>query len=321
MKRIITLLILAIVTTGGAYYLAVERNKDDVSQTHLLLGGLSEGGTKLTRIVIENTDGVLFSASLADEQWLTSHLDTVLTFPADVDALSEFVSSLTAARIVEPKTAKASQYPKLGVEPVTQPGAQSTLITLVSDTQQWRVLVGNMASSGIGSYVREPSQQRSYLIDKNVQLPLTFYEWLKPDVIDIGLNDLSRIMIDKDETFTIVKTPEGEWELNDNRLPLAYPGVLAHTLNDIVNFEYEKVAVLVTEPASSDHVRLIQLQNPAGESLNINLYHQNEQQDGYLLTLHGELASPEIKDWMFYLSDFQARGLLTLRSELLQQPE
>lgn len=320
MNRILVLCILALLTTGGAYYLAIERHSHSENQTHVLLGGLSESGKSLTKVVIENADGVLFSASLVEDKWLASHLDTVLTFPVDVVALSEFVGALTQAHIVEPKTAKASQYPKLGVEPVTQPGAQSTLITLVSDTQQWRILLGNLASSGLGSYVREPSQQRSYLINQSVQLPLTPFEWLQPDVIDTGLNDLDRITIDSDNAFTLSKSPEGEWELTNNSQPLAYPGVLAHTLNDIVNFEYEKVEVLVAEPDSKQKVRTIRLENTSGNSLEMTLYTRPEQESGYVMTLHGDLLPSALLDWEYYLSDFQARGLLTKRDELLQQP-
>lgn len=321
MNRILVLVILALLSTGGAYYLAIERHSQSDNQTRVLLGGLSESGKNLTKVVIENADGVLFSASRAEDKWLATHMDTVLSFPVDVSALSEFVSALTQAHIVEAKTAKASQYPKLGLEPVTQPGAQSTLITLVSDTQQWRILIGNLATSGLGSYVREPSQQSSYLINQNIQLPLTPFEWLKPDVIDIGLNDLERIVIDNDGAFTLTKSQQGEWELSDNNQPLAYPGVLAHTLNDIVNFEYEKVEVLVVAPDAAQKVRSIRLENASGNSLEMNLYARQEPASGYLMTLTGDLLTTALQDWEYYLSDFQARGLLTKREELLQQPQ
>ena len=320
MTRVVILFLLVVVTLGAAYYLVFERHPDQTTESHLLLGGLASQSTKLTQVTVENAEGTLFKARREDEQWLATHLDSVMTFPVDVQKLAEFVSALTQAHIIEPKTAKASRYSLLGVEPVTQPGAQSTLLTIATDTQQWRVVIGNLASSGMGRYAREPSQQQSYLIDEVLSLPLTPYEWLLPDVINAGLSGLASIVIDNDPAFTLFKGSEGDWQLSENKLPLAYPGVLAHTLNDIVNFEYDSIEPLIETPAESQLRRTISITGEDGRVLTLRLYQMEDADGGYALTLNGDLVPATFTEWLYRLTDFQARGLLAPKADLLQQP-
>ncbi|GGF75192.1 DUF4340 domain-containing protein [Alteromonas lipolytica] len=320
MIRVAVLFLLVVITLGSAYYLVVQRHPQQVAQSHLLLGGLAAESQSLSKITIENAQGTLFAARKDSEQWLATHLDSVMRFPVDVEKLSAFVSALTQARIIEPKTAKASQYPLLGVEPVTQPDSQSTLITLASPTKQWRVLIGNLASSGLGRYVREPSQQQSYLINEAVSLPLTPNEWLMPDVIDAGLNTLQSVTIDSDPAFTLFREADGNWQLSENKLPLAYPGVLVHTLNDIVNFEYETVSPLIEQPSPDRLVRTIDISASDDKSLRLSIYNR-PREEGYILILSGDLIDASMLEWQYGLTDFQARGLLSSKGDLLQQPQ
>ena len=115
MKRIVVLSVLVILSLGGAYYLTMYRGQADSAPAHVLLGGLEENASALTAVTIENAEGVVFSARREQNQWFATHLDSMLTFPVDMTALSDFVSELTQATVLEGKTAKASQYSRLGL--------------------------------------------------------------------------------------------------------------------------------------------------------------------------------------------------------------
>lgn len=320
MTRVVILFFLVIVTLGTAYYLAFERYPEQTVQTHRLLGGLASQSTALTQITIENANGTLFKARREGGQWLAMHLDDAMTFPVNVEKLAGFVSSLTQAHIIEPKTAITARYHLLGVEPITQPEAQSTLLTIATGQEQWRVVIGNLASNGVGRYVREPTQQQSYLIDQALSLPLTPYDWLLPDVIDAGLTSLNSIVIDNDPAFTLFKGADGNWQLSENSLPLAYPGVLAHTLNDIINFEFDSVEPKMDIPSASQISRTIDINAEDGKTLSMVLFKMDDADGGYALTLDGDLVPAAMTDWMYRLTDFQARGLLSPRADLLQEP-
>lgn len=316
MNRLVVLVISACLTVGSAYFLAVYRHAGDAAQSQLLFGGLSDNALNLFNVKVENNQGVIFSATKEGNQWMATHLDSLMRFPADVSKLANFVNELTQARILEPKTALAKQYSQLGVEPITKPGANSTLITISSQTEQWKVLLGNLSSSGVGRYVREPSQPKSYLIDKQLELPITSADWLTPNVVNIGLADLDEVIISGQDSFTLAKTATNEWELQDNELPLAYPGVLVHTLNDIINFEYESVSPYVNPLNSADLVRSIRL-NTQGNYLDMAIYSNAEQGGGYLMRVTGDLQLQNVQDWLIHLTDFQGRGLLSAKSELV----
>lgn len=328
MKRIVVLSVLVILSLGGAYYLTMYRGQADSAPAHVLLGGLEENASALTAVTIENAEGVVFSARREQNQWFATHLDSMLTFPVDMTALSDFVSELTQATVLEGKTAKASQYSRLGVEPVTQPGSQGTLITLASATQQWRVLLGNLASSGMGRYVREPSQQRSYLIDKPLALPVGNADWLTKQLITVSVNTLSEVIVDGQEPFTLFNNNEnGEWQLFDVAASeLAYPGILSQTLNDIVNVNYDDMRARMPEEVLGEPIQSITLSGN-NQTLSLSVFAKQQDASGYLVSIAHEADgetpwTPEgIENWVFELTDFQARGLLTLRSDLIRAPE
>ncbi|MEC9260811.1 MAG: hypothetical protein VYD53_05700, partial [Pseudomonadota bacterium] len=98
------------------------------------------------------------------------------------------------------------------------------------------------------------------------------------------------------------------------------PGVLAHTLNDIVNFEYDSVEPLLNKPAETQIRRTIDITAEDGKLLTLTLYQMDDDEGGYSLLLAGDLVAASLTEWMFRLTDFQARGLLTPKAELLQQP-
>ena len=52
----------------------------------------------------------------------------------------------------------------------------------------------------------------------------------------------------------------------------------------------------------------------------MTLYQMDDDEGGYALLLAGDLVAASLTEWMFRLTDFQARGLLTPKAELLQQP-
>ncbi len=327
MKRIIVLSILVVLSVSGAYYLTAIRGQSATVPAHVLLGGLEENAASLTTVTIETAEGIVFSARKKQDQWVATHLDSMLTFPVDMTALSDFVSELTQAKVLEAKTAKANQYPRLGVEPVSQPGSQGTLVTLASDTKQWRVLLGNLASSGMGRYVREPSQQRSYLIDKPLELPVGNADWLARQVISVSANALSEMVVDGPEPFTLLRSDNGDWQLFDVATSeLVYPGILAQTLNDVVNMSYDDVRARLPDEALGEVVQSITLKS-SEQALSILVFQAGEGTTGYVVTMSIENESANdwvysgIDNWVFQLTDFQARGLLTHRSDLIKTPD
>ena len=327
MKRIIVLAILVVMSLAGAYYLTVVKSTANNAPAHVLLGGLEENAALLNAVTIETAEGVVFSARRDQDQWVATHLDSLLTFPVNLDELSGFVSQLTQATVLEAKTAKASQYSRLGVEPVTQPGAQSTLITLATESKQWRVLMGNLASSGMGRYVREPSQQRSYLIDKPLELPVGNADWLLRQIISLSVNSLSEVRVEGKEPYTLTRNDSGDWQLFDVAVSeLAYPGILSQTLNDIVNMSYDDVRVRLPEEVLGKAVQSVTLRNDTNE-LAIKLYNARKGETGYRVIIQpvsgdGAIWTPHgIENWVFKLTDFQARGLLSQRSDLIKSPE
>ena len=73
-------------------------------------------------------------------------------------------------------------------------------------------------------------------------------------------------------------------------------------------------------PAAAQLRRTIDITAEDGKLLTMTLYQMDDDEGGYSLLLAGDLVAASLTEWMFRLTDFQARGLLTPKAELLQQP-
>ena len=87
----------------------------------------------------------------------------------DVDRLTAFLRTLSAAQTVEEKTAKPEYYPRLGVEDISADGA-SVEVGLFWSNQNKHILFGN--AQGEYRYARVADQPTAWLIDADLNFSL-----------------------------------------------------------------------------------------------------------------------------------------------------
>lgn len=243
-KQVLALLVIISLAGAAIYYLLTQQSQS-LDQTEPLFSDLSERADNIERVEIFNHHGSLLAATRGKDGWVT-RIETIgIDYPVDQAKLSELVSNLAEANIFEAKTAKKENYPKLGISDIQSADSQATLINVFSEGKQYSVLVGNRASSGQGSYVRRATETQSWLLDSNIELPSSEFEWLKQPIINIDLKSVSSISRQDEQAYTLKKADSEEVsfmleDLQDGET-LSYDSIVDGFVENIVNLNFEEI--------------------------------------------------------------------------------
>jgi hypothetical protein len=242
-----------------AVLLAIVGRRQSTPETDagaLLLAGLTESLNDVERVVISKAQGEIVATLVRGSAgWSVAEKDD---YSADVVKIRQALVALGEARIVEEKTADPAFYDRLGVESVELRTASGTAVAIDAAEAEFPVLIlGDEANSG-SRYARRADEARSFLVDRNPDVPRSTAQWLIPDIVDvrgtrvqsvtIAHADGERLAISKgDETeanFSVADIPEGR--------ELSYPGVanvIGNALRELKLDDVAGVAGTAGEPA------------------------------------------------------------------------
>lgn len=134
-------------------------------------------------------------------------------YPAKPEAVRALLVGLSQLKLEEPKTQRADQYSKLGVDdPIAPPPdsadkavPQSSLVTLKDGTgkELAAVILGNpkyggpgvVGSGSSGLYLRKPGDKQSWLAMGTVELPRDPIGWLESKFADIKRDRIKSIVV------------------------------------------------------------------------------------------------------------------------------
>ena len=128
-QRHFSVLLLASLALAGAIFLLVTGpgERHEVSG-ELFLKHVGGRINEANRLVVTAGGGETISTLVkGDSGWTVRELDD---YPVDWNSLRALLASLAEAEVVEAKTSKPEYYPRLGVEAVTEDGANSVLLEL-----------------------------------------------------------------------------------------------------------------------------------------------------------------------------------------------
>ncbi|WP_029009561.1 DUF4340 domain-containing protein [Azospirillum halopraeferens] len=222
-----SLAVLALVTavTVAAAAVAVTRTGPtgvDAAAAGTLFPGLKERINDVARLEIATSRGRVGVTRAADGAWVVADKDG---YPADMDAVKGLVVALADMTAVEPRTALADLYPRIGVEDAG-PGAGSTAVVLegVDGKPLASLLLGKTASATPGGggthYVRRAGEERSWLARGRVvppdSDPLRWLDRRMPQIprdrvmaVEIRQSDGSAVTVSRPDPQTRTFTAEG----------------------------------------------------------------------------------------------------------------
>ena len=128
-------------------------------------------------------------------------------YPARAELVETVLSEIADLRYLEPKTARAALYPKLGVEDAG-PGAGSTRLTLrdgdggvVADLVVGKARPRTTHADRAGVYIRLPGRERAWLAEGTLDAHRDAAGWSDREIVDIDARSIRALT---------VRHPDGE---------------------------------------------------------------------------------------------------------------
>ncbi|MCW8091537.1 DUF4340 domain-containing protein [Alteromonas sp. ASW11-130] len=326
--RLVILISLVVVTSATVYWLHFYSEQPDQTVQSLWLDNLGEQGGSVDEIEVVNSTGTVFKAHQKKEKWLATHLDPRLGFPVDKDALAALMMSLSQAKVVERKTANPEYYHRLGVEEITKQDAQSTRLLLKGGKHSWRVIIGNEASNGLGTYVRTAGNKTSLLVDQTFNLPSGPTDWLSKRILPFTKEDVVKVVVRyrDNQPVQFVKGPGPEevtWQLTDlqDNEKLIYPGVISQTVADLTSLKYDSVIPYVENQWEEE--RLIgDITFTLADHSQVFAYMTQANDQGSHKVWFSMPDNPSwVSDWVFLLSEFTTKSYMTGRTDIVKPAE
>lgn len=155
-------------------------------------------------------------------------------WPADAARIRPLLLSLAAARCDEPKTARPANYPRIGVEPVTAPGAQSVQVLLMAGERRFGVLLGRDHAQG-GRYLRSTDATGSCLSRTRPLAGAAPSDWLDTSLVDRPASHWRAIELRDSAGSALSLKRNGDRFAVSGRMPgeSSAPDALAAALSDL----------------------------------------------------------------------------------------
>ncbi|WP_161599161.1 DUF4340 domain-containing protein [Alteromonas sp. RKMC-009] len=317
--RVLILSGLVAVSAGVAGWLQShsDRTTREASAEHELQSELATAAKDIQRIKIETHEGVVFAAVKDTDRWIATHLDTIMTFPVDMKKLAKFANALNSLEVLEPKTSQPEFYHRLGVESVRDNDARSLLIEIGGEKEAFSLLVGRSASGNRGTYVRQPEASTSLLVNKTLPLPEKRSDWLSREIFAFNSSDISAVDVEIEGQPLLTLNREGEtadgWQIagyDEATAALRYPTIVGQTVDKMLRFDFDGVKPFLQHKWSE--VSLIsQVIFSLEDGSEVMAYLSAPDPRGRFQLWIDTPDSPRwISEWVFELSEYQARAFL-----------
>jgi hypothetical protein len=169
------------------------RRAEPVPEKALLFPWLAEQQEDIDRLQLKGAGNVaLVTLARKGGKWRVAER---ADWPADEGRLSQYLFVLSQTHLIETKTANPQLYSRLGVEPISAPGAAGTELSLWRGDKSSRLLIGHEHAKFNSNYVRVDGQAQSWLTD----LPVTFdrdpLSWLDRRLVDLPLARIAQVQV------------------------------------------------------------------------------------------------------------------------------
>lgn len=161
-------------------------------QSAVLVPALKDNANAVTALTLIGAgNSKIVSLKQTPAGWVA---DNKSNYPVDIVKLRGFLLKLGESKILEPKTAAAENYAKLGVEDLTSTAAKGVQLELSGLAQPFKMIMGNFAGQGQGQgmgeggqsvFVRKPGDAQSYLASGNVRPETSINSWLVSEIVNL----------------------------------------------------------------------------------------------------------------------------------------
>jgi uncharacterized protein DUF4340 len=190
-QRFIALIVAAALAISGALYLSAQRNLRRDTHGAALVPTLAGELNTVTALSVRR--GSAAPTVTVHEQgggWTVAERGD---YPADVSKLRKLLLALSDARIVEEKTSNPANFPVIGVEDPSLPGATGAEISVTARDGKHAVIVGKPV--GQGNFARRSGDNLSYSVEPGISFETEPRFWIDSRLIDIAAGNIRSIEV------------------------------------------------------------------------------------------------------------------------------
>ncbi|MFK8014862.1 MAG: DUF4340 domain-containing protein [Gammaproteobacteria bacterium] len=199
---------LAVVATAGAWWVAQQRApQTSVGAEQALVEGLSERINDVSEIAITVAGGASrVTLQRRDDVWGVAQRGG---YPADLSKVRKLLIDIADAMLVERKSARAENYPALGVRAISDPAATGVQVELIGLDSPASFIVGKSARGNGAVYVRRSDEDVSWVANPRMSVTQDPADWLVNDLIDVNESRVTRISITQPDGAVLDVTRNG----------------------------------------------------------------------------------------------------------------
>jgi hypothetical protein len=190
-QRFIALIAAAVLAISGALYLSAQRNlRRDTHGAALVPTLAGELNTVTALSVRRGSAAPTVTVHAQGGGWTVAERGD---YPADVPKLRKLLLALSDARIVEEKTSNPANFPVIGVEDPSQPGATGAEISVTAGDGKHAVIIGKPV--GQGNFARRSGDNLSYSVEPGISFETEPRFWIDSRLIDIAAGNIRGIEV------------------------------------------------------------------------------------------------------------------------------
>ncbi len=326
MKKQLWLLSLVLITAAAAVILLRNEAPQGDLQTQLLLPNLQAKADRITQVKVTNAQSTVLDGYVDQQGWMTRLESNQQPYPLAQTQLSDLVTALASARVLEQKTSKAENYLHLGLRDISDADSQASLIELQLAGEKISLLVGKQASSGQGSYVRLVGQPQTYLLDQSIAVPDNRIDWLKQPILHFGSEQLLSVSRLGEGSFTIEKRDAEDpasFQLLDlePQQSLRYDTIVDSFIETLVGLRFESIdSVLPEAIVGMSPSSVLRLEWQGGQQLELMVFSNGDQ---HWVQLTNMISVGEFywEGLSYQISGFAAGQIQKQLDDFIQLPE
>ena len=258
-------------------------------------------------------------------------------YAANVGVIRSLLLDLSEAKLLERKTRDPEQHARLGLGGIERLEAKGQQVTLHSADGARSVRIGASPEGRSATYVRNADDDQGWLVDRDFTIPEEPRRWLDPDLLDIGMEQVSRMEIVHpdgeriegrrseeagDVKFTVLNLPKGAVLKSEYALSRMASAITSLSLEDVMTVHQAKIYLENTVRARYDFYQ--------GYSLEAHLFPVDMERYARFTVHLGDDMSDEdraraeqfsrhFEGWAFRIPSFAYASMVLRWSDILEE--
>jgi len=213
-RRVVMLLVAGLVVIAIALWLSSQRHLErSIASGQAVLPDLRSSLNSVQEVRLIKGDGTKTTLKKRTSDWVVVERE----YPADAGRVRKLLLDISDLKVVEEKTRDPANYPKLGVEDVTAPGAAGVKVEIADGKKAVDLIVGK-ASGMKAAYVRVPGKPQSLLAAPQLTLDADPKRWLDRTLFEIPQDRVKEVAV-KPETGPAYTVTREKKDQNDFTIP------------------------------------------------------------------------------------------------------